>query len=193
MLFKTRIACYGNRDIALDVARETIIEAGFEAVSGPKDDVQEFVNPHTWNLAAQSPLLLSDRISVRSAPDSLVLEGNLAGVVRRSTVMAYGLGAVALMLIIANFMWSVHTLSLAKVMLPIAPWPLLIPLIHKNLNWLAQRKWNTTLRLIGRTAALRAAEQIIVEEPETESSNVKPRADTKVAEVEEAEAEVLLV
>ena len=183
MQFKTRIACYGNRDIALDVAREMIIEAGFEARSGEKDDIQVFVNPHPWNLAAQSPMKMADRVSVRQAPDSLVLEGSLDGVPRRSMVLAYAVGFVGLLLVMANYMWSVHMQPLYKVLLPIAPWPALIPLIHKNMAWLAKRQWNQTLRTVGRDAALRAAEETKVED---EASAPPPETD----EAPEAAAEV---
>ncbi len=192
MQFKTRIACYGNRDIALDVARETILEAGFESLSGPKDEVQEFVNPATWNLSAQSPLRLSDRVSVRSAPDSLVLEGNIDGVPRRTMILWYAAGITGLLLIVANYMWAVHMQPLYKVLLPVAPWPLLVPLIHKNLNWVAQRQWNLTLRMIGRTAALRAAEQTVVEEPE-EIEATAGAVETEAAAPMESEPEEMLV
>jgi len=172
MQFKTRIACYGNRDIALDVARETILEAGFEACSDPKDDIQTFVNPAPWSLTFQNPLRLSDGVSVRSAPDSLVLEGNIDGVPRRTMILCYAVGITALFLVLANFMWAAHMQPLHKVLAPLAPWPLLIPLIHKNMNWLAQRKWSTTLRKIGREGAMRAAEHSVVEEVEITSDAV---------------------
>ena len=191
MHFKTRIACYGNHDIALDVARETIVDAGFEALSPPEAEVQEFVNPRPWRLTAQNPLALSDRVVVRSVPNSLVLEGDADGVPRRTMLLAYAAGFAGLLLILNNALWALKVQPLYKALLPVAPWPVLVPLIHKNLNWLARRKWNLTLRMIGRSAALKAAERMAIEEPVAAAPTEEP-APT-VLETAEQEREELLV
>ena len=159
MHFTTRIACYGHRQIALEVAHELVTEAGFTALTDRQAERHEFEIERPWDAVMQPPLSFADRVTVKSAPDALVLEADLDGVPRRTMVLSFFVGFTGLMLILANYMWATTSLPLHKVLLPIAPWPVLIPLIHKNMNWMAQRRWREMLRMIGRTASVRAAEQ----------------------------------
>lgn len=151
------IPFHGDASAALRCCDEMVREAGFERDGADVPGRRTYANPHPWRVSDQHPLRLASAVEISVRGGELRLDYDEQGAARRTQALLAAVGFLALLLIVADFVWAAPMQPLHKVLLPVAPWPLLAPVLHRTMKLQAHRRWyallHTAARLAGGTRA----------------------------------------
>jgi hypothetical protein len=176
-----QVPCQANSMATKKVAIDLLEKRGFVLLSDPEGETLSFEIARAWLVLDTSPLHFAQTLEVQCLDGSLVLTYDGQGVSQRTLVLSGILIVVGVLLIIDNFNSPTPMESVGRVLLPIAPWPFLLPLIHKNMGMMAEQKWKDFLRLINRSAAV---EETSLEMPDEEpSTNLMDEEEEETVEI----------
>lgn len=159
------VRCDGDRSAALRCADQLIQGLGFVRDGAPDAGTRRYAHPRPWHLADQHPMRLTREVEVRARDGVLDLTYDEEGALQRTLALSGAVAFLALLLILANFLWASPMQPLSRVLLPVAPWPVLTPLLHRNMKLQAHRRWYGLLRTVARLSGSAAPAAAPVAEP----------------------------
>lgn len=140
MDYERTIPFSGDIKSVLEVARNAFIQHNFQIVH-TSDSTLEMVGFGTIWARGQAPLVGISKVSIRGAAGNLSIEAEFGGIRKVVAYMAlFILGLAVFFLIVFGIVFSLQGMPLSKIIVialaPLAPWPVLIPIIAK---WLKSR------------------------------------------------------
>ena len=122
----------GNTEKALDTAKNVLMQHSFQAIKLESSSL-EFTSPNTIFTKGENPLLGASRILISSTSASLTIKADYATLRKTMKYMVIFLLGMTVFFLVGfsilfhnrpNYKWWISVL-------PLAPWPIIIPLMSR--------------------------------------------------------------
>lgn len=140
MDYEKTIPFSGDIKSVLEVVRNVFIQHSFQIVHTSESTLEMAGSGTMWT-RGQAPLVGISKVSIRGAGSNLSIEAEFGGIRKAVVCMSlFILGLAVFFLIVFGIVFSLQGLPFSRIIMialvPLAPWPVLIPIIAK---WLKSR------------------------------------------------------